>query len=149
LKSPGCARPTGAAIPVRARPAEGPGRGVQEHSAHGGRTAALAAFALAQGWGRLPNWRSSRQFRRACLSVARDPLTIDDGLRAHLRTVKPYDLRHSYATMLYAVSGDAHAAASHSGASIDVDDRRYIAAALERRADGQSGTEFRARSCRQ
>lgn len=95
---------------------------------------ALAGLATAQAWGRFPNWRSSRQFKRAVRSVARDPLTIDDGLRAHLLTLKPYDLRHSYATKLYLESGDAHAAAYVLGHRSKSTTARYIASAMEARA---------------
>lgn len=95
---------------------------------------ALGAFAAAQGWGKMPNRHFYRQFHQAARAVARDPLTIDDGLRAHLRAVKPYDLRHTFATQLYASSGDAHAAAHLLGHRSTSTTRRYIEAALELRA---------------
>lgn len=91
---------------------------------------ALSAFSECHGWGRLPNRHFYKQFRRTCRHVARDPVVIDNGLRETLRRLRPYDLRHTYATMLYAISGDAHAAANILGHRSTSTTERYIAAAL-------------------
>jgi site-specific recombinase XerC len=96
-------------------------------------SAALDAFSAARGWGRLPSKQFYRVLRRACLSVAEDPLTIDSSFRERIRQVRAYDLRHTYATALYGASGDAHAAAHILGHRSTSTTQRYIAAALAER----------------
>lgn len=94
---------------------------------------ALAAFSAARGWDKLPSKQFYRLFRKACDRVANDPLVLDDALRAQLRQVAAYDLRHSYATALYRASGDAHAAANILGHRSKDTTARYIAAAMVER----------------
>lgn len=100
-------------------------------------TEALKAFSAWRGWERPPSKQFYRLFERARLRVAKDPLVIDEELRERLRTVdaiNAYDLRHSYATKLYAETGDAHAAAYVLGHRSTSTTARYIKSALALRA---------------
>lgn len=96
-------------------------------------TVALEMFDRADGWECLPSKQFYRLFRKACERVARDPLTIEPSLRERLRRLSAYDLRHTYATALYRISGDAHAAASILGHRSKQTTARYIASALQER----------------
>jgi integrase len=95
--------------------------------------AALTQLDAAAGWERLPSKQFYRVFRRACERTADDPLTIDAMLRGRLRVLTAYDLRHTYATALYRISGDAHAAAQMLGHRSKQTTARYIQAALQER----------------
>lgn len=95
----------------------------------------LRAFAAVDGWQRMPSKQFYRVLERAKRRVARDPLTIDASTRARILDVRAYDWRHTHATALYDASGDATAAALILGHASPSTTRRYIAAALQSRAE--------------
>jgi integrase len=93
---------------------------------------ALRAFDDAEAWGAFERSAFYASFRRACRAVAADQ-TLPDETRVILAELRPYDVRHSHATMLYAASGDAHAAATVLGHRSTVTTARYIKAAVAER----------------
>ena len=95
--------------------------------------AAVEYFDEVHGWGRLPSKQFYRVFRKACLGVADDPLTIDAQLRQQVRELEPYDLRHSYATKRYRESGDVHAVAYLLGHRDKKTTARYVQSTLAER----------------
>lgn len=93
---------------------------------------ALKAFDELDGWETMPSKQFYRVFRKACVRASH-PLTIDASLRERLTRLSAYDLRHTYATALYRISGDAHAAAHILGHRSKHTTARYIQAALQER----------------
>jgi integrase len=95
--------------------------------------AALRHFADLECWGPFSNSSLWKSFRRACES-----LTGLDGVR-------PYDLRHSFATLVYAKTGDQKATSQllmHAPSSQMMD--RYTIAAVEPRLKLAAGAFNRA-----
>jgi integrase len=93
---------------------------------------ALEAFDEVNAWGPFVRSAMHASFRRACMVVANRKKT-PAAVKTVLLQLRPYDIRHSYATALYRASGDAHAAATILGHRSKFTTDRYIKAAVPAR----------------
>lgn len=90
---------------------------------------AMRDFDAADAWGTFERSAFHASFRRAC-----DQVAGARGVSAHVKLLlgelRPYDVRHSYATALYSSSGDERAVAEILGHRDRRTTRRYIQAAI-------------------
>lgn len=91
--------------------------------------AAMTAFDEAGAWGAFQRSSLYQSFKRACRSIADLPET-PDALKGILLALRPYDIRHSFATAVYTSGGDAHAASKILGHSSRKTIDRYIKAGV-------------------
>ena len=105
--APPAGRRLGAAFDLRPGPTEGPDR----EGAAGERkpiteeaVAALRRFDELNCWGTFSRDAMRHSFARACRRV--EQTFKQEGVGVDLRGVRPYDLRHSYATAILAATGD-------------------------------------------
>jgi integrase len=93
--------------------------------------AALQAFVTAEAWGPFSTSTMRRAFRLALAKVKREHPTW------HLNGVRPYDLRHSFATAVYRITGNLDVTRGLLGHADRKTTLRYAAGAVvdvERRA---------------
>jgi integrase len=107
--------PPRASRPVNSRPSEG--------------VAALRAFDLANAYGKFSTSAAYKSFQVACRHLG-------------LAGLRPYDLRHSFLTAVYAATGDLQATATAGDHSTLDLTRRYTLAASDARLT-QAIAQFR------
>lgn len=90
---------------------------------------AMTAYDAAGAWGTFQRSALYQSFRRACRTLAELP-TMPAETRGILLQLRPYDIRHSHATAVYAASGDAHAASKVLGHRSRKTIDRYIKAGV-------------------
>lgn len=82
---------------------------------------AFKAMARTEAWGKFSRGTMRRHFREACRQVP--------ALKPFADRLTPYDLRHSFGTETYRVSGDRKATSDLMGHSTERMTRRYVLAA--------------------
>jgi integrase len=99
--------------------------------------AALREFLDAKAEGRFSTSSARQSFRRACQAYVAQTAVKDpreaQRLKAVLKGVRPYDLRHSYLTMTYLASEDIHATQKMGQHSDPRMTNRYTLAAVDPR----------------
>lgn len=79
-------------------------------------------------WGTFSRSSVHTSFRRACETVAEHATPEEQAL---LKTLRPYDIRHSYASALYRQSGDAFAASHALGQRSAKTTKRYVRSVVQ------------------